>query len=597
MGNLRIGIRLFILIAVVLLALLVIGLTSYMGLIQSTDALTKLNKANVDQSILERLGRMIEVDIPNLANSANLGTISFDQATRDLEKIRVQDEKVWEDLIQAVPDSDKASLLEKKEITGQAISELGRLFAARDRNNVNLYLANDLSGVRDPIQTEILSPRRQQIEQDTKALLQRSLTFSRNFELILIVIGLVGILAATGLGALTYNSIAKPVEKIADTMQQVSAGNFSARVNLVGGDELATLGREFDRLLNERVAALVETEQANEQLNDSIIQLLQAVSQLSQRDLTVTVPVNEDITGPMADALNLLTSETAKVLANVTQLSEDVAAASNKVKAQSDAVLAVADEERQEVERAATELTTAAEDMDRIAGLAKACNQTAGEAIDTTRKALETVESTVDGITNTRDTIRETEKRIKRLGERSQEISGVVNLINTIAERTHILALNASMHAASAGEAGRCFAVVADEVQRLAENAREATSQIATLVSSIQVETADTANAMNQAIAEVVEGSRLAEQAGEQMRKTQQTTAELVASVQQIAARSQDQARVSSALLERAKQIQNSTLQTGQQLMEQGQYTESLVDFAGSLLDSVRVFKLPVESA
>lgn len=597
MGNLRIGIRLFILIAVVLLALLVIGLTSYMGLIQSTDALTKLNKANVDQSILERLGRVIEVDIPNLANSANLGTISFDQATRDLEKIRVQDEKVWEDLIQAVPDSDKASLLEKKEITGQAISELGRLFAARDRNNLNLYLANDLSGVRDPIQTEILSPRRQQIEQDTKALLQRSLTFSRNFELILIVIGLVGILVATGLGAFTYNSIAKPVEKIADTMQQVSAGNFSARVNLVGGDELATLGREFDRLLNERVAALVETEQANEQLNDSIIQLLQAVSQLSQRDLTVTVPVNEDITGPMADALNLLTSETAKVLANVTQLSEDVAAASNKVKAQSDAVLAVADEERQEVERAATELTTAAEDMDRIAGLAKACNQTAGEAIDTTRKALETVESTVDGITNTRDTIRETEKRIKRLGERSQEISGVVNLINTIAERTHILALNASMHAASAGEAGRGFAVVADEVQRLAENAREATSQIATLVSSIQVETADTANAMNQAIAEVVEGSRLAEQAGEQMRKTQQTTAELVASVQQIAARSQDQARVSSALLERAKQIQNSTLQTGQQLMEQGQYTESLVDFAGSLLDSVRVFKLPVESA
>lgn len=597
MGNLRIGIRLFILIAVVLLALLVIGLTSYMGLIQSTDALTKLNKANVDQSILERLGRMIEVDIPNLANSANLGTISFDQATRDLEKIRVQDEKVWEDLIQAVPDSDKASLLEKKEITGQAISELGRLFAARDRNNVNLYLANDLSGVRDPIQTEILSPRRQQIEQDTNALLQRSLTFSRNFELILIVIGLVGILVATGLGAFTYNSIAKPVEKIADTMQQVSAGNFSARVNLVGGDELATLGREFDQLLNERVAALVETEQANEQLNDSIIQLLQAVSQLSQRDLTVTVPVNEDITGPMADALNLLTSETAKVLANVTQLSEDVAAASNKVKAQSDAVLTVADEERQEVERAATELTTAAEDMDRIAGLAKACNQTAGEAIDTTRKALETVESTVDGITSTRDTIRETEKRIKRLGERSQEISGVVNLINTIAERTHILALNASMHAASAGEAGRGFAVVADEVQRLAENAREATSQIATLVSSIQVETADTANAMNQAIAQVVEGSRLAEQAGEQMRKTQQTTAELVASVQQIAARSQDQARVSSALLERAKQIQNSTLQTGQQLMEQGQYTESLVDFAGSLLDSVRVFKLPVESA
>ena len=378
-------------------------------------------------------------------------------------------------------------------------------------------------------------------------------------------------------------------------MQQVAEGDFSVRTDLTGTDELADLGRGFDRLLNERVSTLVEAEQANDNLNSSIILLLQAVSQLSQRDLTVKVPVNEDVTGPMADALNLLTTETAKVLGEVTQLSEEVANASGQVKSQADAVMAVASDERQEVERAATELAAAATDMNHIAVLANECNQTAAHAIETTGKALETVVSTVNGITSTRDTIRETEKRIKRLGERSQEISGVVNLINTIAERTHILALNASMHAASAGEAGRGFAVVADEVQRLAENAREATSQIATLVSSIQVETADTANAMNQAISQVVEGSRLAEQAGEQMRKTQQTTADLVSSVQQIAVRSQEQARVSNALLERARQIQSSTVQTGQRLVEQSQYTNNLVDFAGSLLTSVRVFKLPVQ--
>ena len=378
-------------------------------------------------------------------------------------------------------------------------------------------------------------------------------------------------------------------------MQQVSEGDFSVRTDLTGTDELADLGRGFDRLLNERVSTLVEAEQANDNLNSSIILLLQAVSQLSQRDLTVKVPVNEDVTGPMADALNLLTTETAKVLGEVTQLSEEVANASGQVKSQADAVMAVASDERQEVELAATELAAAATDMNHIAVLANECNQTAAHAIETTGKALETVVSTVNGITSTRDTIRETEKRIKRLGERSQEISGVVNLINTIAERTHILALNASMHAASAGEAGRGFAVVADEVQRLAENAREATSQIATLVSSIQVETADTASAMNQAISQVVEGSRLAEQAGEQMRKTQQTTADLVSSVQQIAVRSQEQARVSNALLERARQIQSSTVQTGQRLVEQSQYTNNLVDFAGSLLTSVRVFKLPVQ--
>ncbi|MBS1247592.1 MAG: methyl-accepting chemotaxis sensory transducer, partial [Proteobacteria bacterium] len=314
---------------------------------------------------------------------------------------------------------------------------------------------------------------------------------------------------------------------------------------------------------------------------------------LSQRDLTVKVPVTEDMTGPVADALNLLTSETASVLQGVTRISEQVATASDKVKSQSDAVIAVADVERQAVEQTATDLTAAAETMRQIAQLAQTCNATAETAIKTTQTALQTVTSTVNGINTTRDTIRETEKRIKRLGERSQEISGVVNLINTIAERTHILALNASMHAASAGEAGRGFAVVAGEVQRLAENAREATSQIATLVSNIQIETADTVNAMNAAISQVVDGSRLAEQAGDQMKRTQETTTELVVAVQQIASRSQEQARVSNELLDRAQQIQQSTRQTSQQLQEQTVQTTNLVEYARSLLNAVRVFRLP----
>ncbi len=346
-------------------------------------------------------------------------------------------------------------------------------------------------------------------------------------------------------------------------------------------------------MLNERVNALVEAEHENEQLNDSIISLLQAVSQLSQRDLTIKVPVTEDVTGPVADALNLLTNETATVLQGVTRISEQVATASDKVKAQSDAVIAVAENERQAVEQTTADLTAASETMKQIAQLAQECNAAAETTIKTTQAALQTVTNTVSGINNTRDTIRETEKRIKRLGERSQEISGVVNLINTIAERTHILALNASMHAASAGEAGRGFAVVADEVQRLAENAREATSQIATLVSNIQIETADTVNAMNAAISQVVDGSRLAEQAGEQMQRTQETTAELVVTVRQIASRSQDQARVSSELVNRAEQIQASTQETSRQLLEQTVQTTNLVEYARNLLNSVRLFRLP----
>ncbi|MDQ1315589.1 MAG: twitching motility protein PilJ, partial [Pseudomonadota bacterium] len=163
----------------------------------------------------------------------------------------------------------------------------------------------------------------------------------------------------------------------------------------------------------------------------------------------------------------------------------------------------------------------------------------------------------------------------------------------TIAERTHILALNASMHAASAGEAGRGFAVVAEEVQRLAENSRQATAQIATLVNNIQVETVDTVNTMNAAITQVVDGSRLAEQAGEQMKLTQEATAGLVESVRQIAASSQEQAQQSSGLLSRAEDIRKSSEHTSRELVEQSEQTGNLVEYAKALLGAVRVFKLP----
>jgi methyl-accepting chemotaxis protein len=320
--------------------------------------------------------------------------------------------------------------------------------------------------------------------------------------------------------------------------------------------------------------------------------LLQAVAQLSRRDLTVKVPVTQDVTGPVADALNLLTGETAKVLQQVSDISAEVTAASLKVKSQSDTVMNAAALESQQVEQTAQSLERASETMTQIASMAQHCNSAAERAIKTTQQALETVTGTVGGINNTRDTIRETEKRIKRLGERSQEISVAVNLINSIAERTHILALNAAMHAASAGEAGRGFAVVADEVQRLAESARQSTQQIATLVNNIQVETSDTVNTMNAAISQVVEGSKLAEQAGRQMQVTQEATAELVSSVQRIAEQSQQQARSTTELLERASLIKKSTQETSKQLTEQGLQTNLLVEYARNLLATVRVFKL-----
>ena len=596
MGNQKINARLTFTMVVQLVMLVGIGLIAYLGMSRIGDAVVTVNKAVGEQLGLGQLGETLRDDLLTAVNNVARGASTWEQAEAALPVAKKKFQDGWQGYLGSVDAAEKAHLQQEFKTSLRGVDDifvqLEKLFAARDRAQLNLFINNDLDVLINPFYKTLTSSMELNRQNSAEALKAAQNT-NNAFTVAIAVIALLGIGIAFGLGAATYRAIMDPLNRMMTTVKQIGEGNYDSRTGLTGSDELSELGQAFDAMLDARVTALVQAEHENEQLNDSIIHLLQAVSQLSQRDLTVRVPVTEDMTGPVADALNLLTDETAKVLRGVIRISEDVAVASDKVKAQSDTVIAVADDERQAVEQTATDLSSAADAMKQIAELAQICNATAETAMKTTQAALETVTSTVNGINSTRDTIRETEKRIKRLGERSQEISGVVNLINTIAERTHILALNASMHAASAGEAGRGFAVVADEVQRLAENAREATSQISTLVSNIQIETADTANTMNTAISQVVDGSRLAEQAGDQMKRTQETTADLVAAVQQIASRSQQQANISNELLGRAQQIQESTRQTSQQLHEQTVQTTNLVEYARGLLSSVRVFRLP----
>lgn len=596
MGGQKINTRLTFTIVVQLVILVAVGLIAYFGMNRIGSAVNQINQSLTEQTNLSRVGEILRADLLTSVNGLARGATTWEQASDTLAAVKTKIQAGWQEHLNSVDAKEREHLQDEYKVSlsslDETFAELEKLIASRDRGQLNLFVANDLDELVNPFFKTLTASMSLNQEQSAENL-QAARNTSNTFIVAIVVIGIIGIVVSFGLGTAAYRAIMNPLDRMTATVQQINEGNYSARAGLTGADELSELGKAFDQMLNERVNTLVETERENEQLNDSIINLLQAVSQLSQRDLTIKVPVTEDMTGPVADALNLLTSETASVLQGVIRISEQVATASDKVKSQSDTVIAVADIERQAVEQTAVDLASAADTMKQIAQLAQECNITAETAIKTTQAALQTVTNTVSGINSTRDTIRETEKRIKRLGERSQEISGVVNLISTIAERTHILALNASMHAASAGEAGRGFAVVADEVQRLAENAREATSQIATLVSNIQIETTDTGNAMNAAISQVVDGSRLAEQAGDQMKRTQETTADLVAAVQQIASRSQEQAHVSGKLLDRAQQIQESTRQTSQQLQEQTVQTNNLVGYAEGLLNAVRVFRLP----
>jgi methyl-accepting chemotaxis protein len=403
--------------------------------------------------------------------------------------------------------------------------------------------------------------------------------------------------ALLGLGLLIafslLRSVTRPITKLQNTVTKVSEGQFDARSELGGDDEFGQLSRAFDNLLDDRVARLAEAERENEDLNNSVVQLLQAVAQLSNKDLTAKAPVSANVIGTVSDSINLLAHETGRVLSEVTSIAAQVKLATERVKRQADSVNATAAAERSDVERASENLANANKVMTQVAELAAASNRAAEQATTSTVTALGSVNETVRGMEGIRESIAEAEKRIKRLGERSQEITGIVNLINTIAERTHVLALNASMQAAAAGDAGRGFAVVAEEVQRLAESSRQATQQIAQLVNNIQIETADTINTVNKTISQVVSGSELAAKSGAQMRETQQSTASLVELVKRITSSAQVQMKIATELRNRVHQIGASTEKTAAEILLQSEATADLSKSADRLVESVRVFKLP----
>ncbi len=596
LNKIRIGKRLVLLIAVQTIVLAVIGATAVLGLNFATDTTESLNKNVIEQVTLNQLNGAVRNDLLDMTTRVANEKISWQQGSANLLAAKNIFINNWDEYKEEKSDQEKkdieASLGNEYRNILIAFNELDTLFSLEDRDGLNEFIETRTNEIILPFLTE-LNERVNEYQLISEALFKESIATTKMFFNASGGIMVFGLIFASILGYIIYRSISLPIQKISLTVSKVAEGDYYARTEMSGKNELDELGSAFDMLLADKVSTLVQAEISNEELNDSVIVLLEAVSKLSQRDLTIKVPVTEDVTGPVADALNLFTAETSKVLKGVRIISEEVARATKLVKNQSDTIIAVAEKEQSAVLSTTKELSNAVHAMGHIADLAKSCNKEAENAIRTTNTAMETVNSSSEGMNVIRETIHKAEKRIKRLGERSQEISRAVNLINSISERTHILALNASMHAASAGEAGRGFAVVADEVQRLAENARDATSQISTLVSNIQIETVDTVETMNHVITQVVEGSQLAEKAGKQMRHTQNSTEDLVASVRQIASSSADQVIITKKLQNNANQILDSNKQTSEQLEKQTVQTKRLVEYAKGLLKAVQVFKLP----
>lgn len=238
---------------------------------------------------------------------------------------------------------------------------------------------------------------------------------------------------------------------------------------------------------------------------------------LADGDLTVRATVTEDITGAIADSVNYTIEELSVLVRRINDASIRVTTATESAQRTSDELLSATERQAQELRLAGETAQSMASSMSAASEDALQSAQVARRSLEAAQKGAAAVEDTIKGMNDIREKIQETSKRIKRLGESSQEIGEIVELISDITEQTNVLALNAAIQAASAGEAGRGFSVVAEEVQRLAERSAEATKQIGAIVKTIQTDTGDAVAAMENATRDVVDGARLSETAGQEL--------------------------------------------------------------------------------
>ena len=345
----------------------------------------------------------------------------------------------------------------------------------------------------------------------------------------------------------------------------------------------------------QRLLALQKEEEAkrtNDQTQAAILRLMNELQEVADGDLTVQATVSEDITGAIADSVNYTVEELRGLVGRVTRTAEQVTSASTQAENISNELLIASQKQSREIQetgQAVLEMATQITDVSRSANESA---EVARHSVTAAEQGAKAVEDAIKGMHEIREQIQETSKRIKRLGESSQEIGEITELISDITEQTNVLALNAAIQAASAGEAGRGFSVVAEEVQRLAERSAEATKQIGALVRTIQTDTHDAVAAMEKSTQGVVEGAKLSDAAGTALAEIRSVSNRLAELIQSISSATEQQATSANGVAKNIQNILTVTEQTQQGTLQTAQSIRELSKLAEELKSSVSRFRV-----
>ena len=375
---------------------------------------------------------------------------------------------------------------------------------------------------------------------------------------------------------------------------------LSSLFTLLCGVGLAYLQLQDSRqrqLVAEGEKVVAESQQQDaKRVNDAnqaaILRLMNELQTVAEGDLTQEATVTEDITGAIADSVNYTVEELRSLVGNVQATATRVAQTTSAVESTSTELLAASTEQLREIRETGQSVLDMAQRINQVSGQAQESAHVARTSLQAAESGLQAVQDAIGGMNAIRDQIQETSKRIKRLGESSQEIGEITELISDITEQTNVLALNAAIQAASAGEAGRGFSVVAEEVQRLAERSADATRQIAALVKAIQTDTQDAVAAMERSTQGVVEGAKLSDNAGTALSEIDRVSRRLAELIEQISSATLREAESANEVAGNIQHIFAVTEQTGEGTRSTAQQVRELSAMAEELRQSVSRFKI-----